>query len=308
MVVCLTLTIVAGCGGGEPDSLGLRSGTGLFDDERFAIAEELLGRRISYTVQFTGRQSPQDMNGSAFGLLAGEDATLPDLAGRVELSLTVPLAFGRATARSDEGRAEIATNLADVAAGEHDAAYTRVGQRLVDAGFGDAVLRLGHEFNGAWPPWSSRDNEELFVAAWRHVHGVMTAVSDDFSFDWTAMRPGWERWARDAYPGDEYVDIIGMDVYWRDGEWNAELFENSYERTLTDHLDFAIQRGKQVSYPEWAVTIDAPEFIEAMHDWFERLPEDGPGSLAYQAYFDSGEEFSFATHPVAHDRYLDLFG
>ncbi len=320
-VVCLAATVLgagvlSACGPDRnpaPSTLGYRAGGGLFDVEEFQSTEEWLGTDIRYTVQFAGRQTQRDMNGSVFGLLADDDATLDDLADEVTLSLTVPLAFGQANARTPEGRAEIADGLWETADGVHDDAYVRVAQRLVEAGHGDAVLRLGHEFNGLWAPWSSRTNEDAYIAAWRHVHDVMAAVSDDFVFDWTALRPAWFEWGVQAYPGDDYVDVIGLDVYWRltpnDDIWDVRKWEQQFVRVMRDHQAFAISRGKPVSYPEWGIAGgDVPQFIEGMHGWLAELPSSGPGSLLYHAYFDDSNEFDLDQYPQARKTFARLFG
>ena len=306
----------AGCGqesGPDVETLGYRAGAGLFDDEEFLDAEEWLDQPISYTVQYTGRKSQRDMNGSAFGLFAGENATLPEFAERLDLSITLPLAFGNAKPDDREGREQIRQNMLAVTDGKYDAAYQRVAQRLVEAGYDDAILRLGYEFNGAWAPWSSRTNEDEFVAAWRHVHDLMRAESPGFRFEWTAIRPAWFEWGEAAYPGDEYVDIIGLDVYWRVHSggylWDARIWESQYLKVLRDHYSFAVEHDKPIAYPEWGLSGgDVPQFVEAMHEWLEDLPASGAGRLLYHSYFDGRNEFDFDNYPRSRDTYRRLFG
>lgn len=317
-VLALLGTSLLACGSSDdatvaPETLGFRASSGLFDSAAFDEAERWLGTDIYFTIQFTGRKDTQEMNGSVFGLLAADDADLPDYADDLTLSITVPLAFGESNARDKDGRSAVAANLNAVTAGEFDDAYLRVGQRLVEGGYGDAIIRLGHEFNGSWAPWSSRTNEDLYVAAWRHVHGVLRSVSHDFEFDWTATRPAWFEWGAAAYPGDEFVDIVGMDVYFRaqtqDGPWDSNLFEREFLRPMRDHRDFAESRGKPVSYPEWGMSgSDTPGFIEAMHDWLADMDADEPGGLRYHAYFDSGADFDLGQFPASEQRFRELFG
>lgn len=313
----ISIALLATACSSDPDpadeSLGMRVGGGLFDLESFEAVESELGTELHYTVQFTGRQSQKDMNGSAFGLLAADDADLPKVADRLNLSISVPLGFGRANAKSPEGRAAIAENLRLVVDGEYDQAYLRVGQRLVEAGFEDAVIRLGHEFNGAWSPWSSRNNEEAYIAAYRHVHDLLESQSMDFRFDWTAMRPGWEQWALVAYPGDDYVDIVGLDIYWKtqpgDVPWSSEVWEGEFLTVMRSHQLFAAERDKTVSYPEWGLSgADNPAFVEAMHEWLAAMPEDGPGSLEYHAYFNNNGEYSLDNFPNSEAAFVRLFG
>ena len=114
--------------------------------------------------------------------------------------------------------------------------------------------------------------------------------------------------ATSAYPGDAYVDIIGLDVYdkgipvawnsatksWVDPDRRVELGRCT---NLRFQRDFAIAHGKQVSYPEWGLSGvnatddlgvggDNPTFIQGMYDWMNGLPASGPGSLAYHSYFN----------------------
>ena len=111
-----------------------------------------------------------------------------------------------------------------------------------------------------------------------------------------------------AYPGDTYVDIIGLDVYDRSlgvawdaktGSWTSpQATFNTLMPGLKFQRDFAIAHHKQVSYPEWALSRsntldptgqggDNPTFIRDMYIWMSSLPRTGPGSLAYHAYFNA---------------------
>ncbi len=78
-------------------------------------------------------------------------------------------------------------------------------------------LRFAHEFNGDWYPWSPAGGTpaDTYVAAWRRIHRTFTAHGA------TNVRWLWCPDAADAqrdpitdwYPGDEYVDCIGLDGY-----------------------------------------------------------------------------------------------
>ncbi len=79
---------------------------------------------------------------------------------------------------------------------------------------GPILLRFMHEMNGAWYPWSmgvQGQTAELYVAAWRHVHGLFEqAGAANVSWVWSVIGgfadPG------PTYPGDEYVDWVGATV------------------------------------------------------------------------------------------------
>ena len=80
------------------------------------------------------------------------------------------------------------------------------------------VLRFAHEMNGQWYPWSVGINGNTatsYIAAFRHVHDVFVAQGvTNVTWAWTPNVPyaGSSSLAA-AYPGDAYVDQVGLDGY-----------------------------------------------------------------------------------------------
>jgi hypothetical protein len=172
-------------------------------------------------------------------------------------------------------------------------------RELVRHGQGDAILRLGWEFDGDWYPWAAGRDPQAFVAYWRRTVDAIRAVPGaHFSFDWTASIGGGGIAPDRAYPGDDYVDVIGLDVY--DQGW-ADGFEDPDRRwrTLRDgryglrwHRAFAAAHGKPESFPEWGLA-DRPDghgggddaaFVRRMHAWI------AAGHVRYHCYFDFDAE------------------
>jgi Glycosyl hydrolase family 26 len=81
-------------------------------------------------------------------------------------------------------------------------------------------LRWGAEMNGNWYAWSGHPS--AFRAAWRHIHDIFAAVGvHNAAWVWAPnadSHPGgtstssWNNW-RNYYPGDAYVDWVGIDGY-----------------------------------------------------------------------------------------------
>lgn len=80
------------------------------------------------------------------------------------------------------------------------------------------IFRPFHEFDGEWFWWGkSHCTKDEFVTLWQftvdylrndlNVHNFLYAFSPDCRFN-------SESELLDYYPGDDYVDIIGMDNYW----------------------------------------------------------------------------------------------
>lgn len=291
---------------------------GFNEGERLLEFEEDLGAPVDLVVTMADSRAPEAMVSSVWGQFAAPDAYLPSSSDRVQVVVSVPIAFGPGgMSRTPEGRALVRENLQAVAAGRYDDEFRLVGRYLVDAGYEDAVIRLGHEFDADWAPYSARDNADAYVAAFRHVHDVLTSESPAFRFDWTSTAAHFVEHGPAAYPGDDVVDVIGLDVYWRDpAPVSDETWRRRLEPVLQAHLEFAEQHSKPVSYPEWGRALaDETRFVDLMHDWFARLPRSGPGSLDYQAYFnevglldDEFYPYDLDLLPNVKQRYVELFG
>jgi len=317
--------------------LSFYPGFGTNGRDKLESLESWLRRDVGTVVQFGGKASPSDLTGSAWGVTQ-KAGSFGEISESTSLSLTVPLAFGSATARTEDGKQTITNSLLQTAGGVHDGTYRRVAEYLVSGGYEDAILRVGHEFDGAWYPWSAVDNCENFKAAFRHVVQVFRGVSPEFRFDYNGTAGPFARMADCAYPGDAYVDIVGLDVYdagfgknlnagvgqgWIDPE---KVFDQHLKPMLQFHLDFAKKHGKQVSFPEWALVqggtknadnagADNPVFIRKMYEWFDALPADGGGSLVYHSYFMGANNHSgthriddTAVFPNANTEFRRLFG
>ncbi len=80
-------------------------------------------------------------------------------------------------------------------------------------------LRFNWEMNGNWFPWSEGVNGNRpgeYVAAWRHVHDIFTAVgATNTTWVWCPnVDPGNKlQGLASLYPGDSYVDWTGLDGY-----------------------------------------------------------------------------------------------
>lgn len=128
--------------------------------------------------------------------------------------------------------------LRTIVAGDHDA-YIRSYAREAAAWGKPMYMRFAHEMNGDWYPWAAGVNGNTsaqYVAAWRHVYDIFrqegaTNVrwvwSPNYAFSGTTP-------FAELYPGDAYVDWVGIDGYnWGGSGWTsfADIFGPSY-RTL----------------------------------------------------------------------------
>ncbi|MGY5122175.1 glycoside hydrolase family 26 protein [Streptomyces sp. 900105755] len=176
--------------------------------------------------------------------------------------------------RNEEGIGddEVRSLLRQGAAGAFDHHFRALAERLVDLRVPDTVIVLGWEMNGITYTHRCGPDPEAWKTYWRRIVTTMRAVpGQKFRFDFTSSR------GRDAvpwtqcYPGDDTVDIIGMDSY----DQPAGLSFDQQVREpygLQQHVDFAKAHGKPVSYPEWGLfrNGDNAEYMRRMLAWMDQ--------------------------------------
>lgn len=87
-------------------------------------------------------------------------------------------------------------------------------QELEDEGV-VVLFRPFHEMNGKWFWWGSTNPSEDFVALWRHMFDFMTHKKGLDNLLWVYSPGASSGRYLDFYPGDSYVDIVGVDSYSR---------------------------------------------------------------------------------------------
>lgn len=133
-------------------------------------------------------------------------------------------------------------------------------QKFEDAGV-PVVWHPLHEAAGGWFWWGDH-GPEAFKELWQLTYDRMTNVHglDNLIWEYSIAAASSNGFNEDWYPGDEYVDIVGLDIYTdpssnMTGEWNQalELFNGnkmialSESGTLPD-ADQMEQYGTKWSY------------------------------------------------------------
>jgi hypothetical protein len=279
--------------------------------------EEWLGRRIDVVVDMPARGNWSQISSPDYLLEEWQDS------GRT-------LVLGVAMLPTDvEG-----VSIQDGARGEYDQYFRTLGEKLVEYGLEDSILRIGWEFNLSTWPWSTEDADAWQDYFRRVVDALRQADGQRFLVDWNVNNGRGGPDAVDYYPGDEYVDFIGVDAYdvagaadaypipegctdvcaqeRRERAWRDYIYGG--ERGLQFWSDFAAEHDKQMSLPEWGVWQrfdgtgggDNPYYIEQMAAFIA----DPDNRVAYQAYFeDANEQGShrlMTDFPESADRYREL--
>ncbi|UUU22203.1 glycoside hydrolase family 26 protein [Streptomyces sp. DSM 40750] len=175
--------------------------------------------------------------------------------------------------RNEEGvsDAEVRLLLRQGAAGHFDQHFRTLAERLVALNVPDTVLVLGWEMNGTTYTHRCGPDPTAWKSYWNRIVTTMRSVpGQKFRFDFTPSR------GRDAvpwtqcYPGDDTVDIIGMDTY--DQPRGVSFDEQVKEPYgLQAQVDFAKSHNKPISYPEWGLfrNGDNVEYMRRMLAWID---------------------------------------
>ncbi|SNQ50310.1 conserved hypothetical protein [Frankia canadensis] len=185
--------------------------------------------------------------------------------------------------------------------GAYSSQWASFGRWLVSKGRPASIVRLAWEFNGNWFPWSvSKTNTTTWINCFRQVVSAIRSTDPQARIDWAlnAHSPG----GFTAYPGDAYVDIIGIDSY---DQWPASTSDAAFSQQcnadtgLCSVIRFARQHGKQFSVPEWGLVSksdtgagragaaggDNPVYIRNMYNTFKANSD----VLAYETYFNDSQ-------------------
>jgi beta-mannanase len=142
------------------------------------------------------------------------------------------------------------------------------------------AIRFAHEMNGNWFPWSEERNGNSrgeYVLAWRHVVDRFRALgADNVIWIWSPNVVTGRPSVRLAplYPGDDYVDWVGMVGYYRrlyyddKGQLKPATFENTYQSTLDEMSMFT---SKPVVITEAGATEVGGKKVEWINGFFSGL-------------------------------------
>ncbi len=121
-----------------------------------------------------------------------------------------------------------------IAAGAYDGYFDALLAGCRDIG-GRIELAPLHEANGFWYPWSSYNNSARLRDAWRRIDSRRDAMAaQNVALCYVVSNlpgdPGLTRRAVEAYPGDDVVDLIGLQGF----ESGYDLIVDSFNELFTN--------------------------------------------------------------------------
>jgi len=152
-----------------------------------------------------------------------------------------------------------------ITAGDFDNDIRRWARQLRDFGY-PVYFRPMSEMNGDWVTWGGNANgnsPQDYIPAWRHVHDIFVQEgATNVKWVWSPNRDGSTADAQATfntyYPGDNYVDYIGINGYnwgtlYNTPEWTSSW--QSFEDVIRYSYDVAVANtSKPVVIAETATT------------------------------------------------------
>jgi len=250
-----------GVASGVPIGVYRGRGCGIAAIERY---ESFCGRQCGFVVDFM-EEAPTSWGAFETGALtssASVAAWSAGVLGTRRLALGVPACV-------------LGTTWAQEAAGVNDAHWKALGEHLVNLGLGNALLRIGREFNGSWYGWKvTEGGQATYISGYQHVVSTLRAVPGAaFRFCWNpilGVNNFTLQGTESCYPGNAYVDEIGVDAY--DGDWTGiyggvldnittgqqqRVFDSMLTEwdSLRGWYNLARAHGKPLSFPEWGLRL-----------------------------------------------------
>ena len=167
---------------------------------------------------------------------------------------------------------------------------------------GPVFIRLDWEMNADfYPDWNLPGvTPAMYIAAWQHVYGIFQKEgATNAAFVWCPnLWNGPGGLSADAwYPGDAYVDWLGIDAYPQSA---VQSFILTGPGGLDDTVAFATQHKKPLMVAEWAPALPQPDTAAAMNLILD-FAADHPKTVKALVYFDfntNGKDYTLKDHPV----------
>lgn len=288
--------------------------------------QEWLNRPMDYIVSFVPGDTWRHITGSdGSGLqwwIWQYDSPVPQTT-RDKMVISISMLPG------NSDRATWTGSHANGARGDYNGNWTAVANKLINAGYGKCIIRVGWEFTGDWYPWRVYDGmQNDYIRHWQNLvtqfkneqQRLQPTATSRFKFCWNPTS-GWLKFnPMSFYPGNDYVDYIGLDVYdvselwfgsaaYQDGTMsdgmklsnrtNAWLQQKQWDKYNLDWFVGQARRtdiNKPLCIPEWGCDraswgfhyrkggIDDPVFINSFTDWMN----NSYNKIAWASYFEFG--------------------
>jgi hypothetical protein len=268
-----------------PTAIGVYAGPAQTGTAGLTAFDKATGAASAEVLDFAATDTWKNIEGPSWMLS-------PHSAQRARLEYSLPM-FPTSSGNSLEACAH----------GDYNSHWAKLAANLIAAKMPSTIVRPGWEFNGNWYTWSAIGKAAAYARCFRQIVVTMRAVPNGhFTFDWNVALGDSKMDPASAYPGDTWVDYIGVDIY--DTSWSyysnnaptALQQAQAWKYMVSGNLGlqywsaFAAAHSKLMSIPEWGLAKlgsghgggDDPAFITKMFAFMA----DPANHVAYEHYFN----------------------
>lgn len=223
--------------------------------------EERMDYDFDFLVKYQGFSSP-------------DKAAIEELENAYEQGKTVELTLQTTYEEKDNY-----DGLYKILNGEYDEYFNEYAKNIKD--FGHPVLfRLNNEMNGDWCEYSSyhtSKDTDVFTEVWRHVHDIFeeNGANENTLWVWNPHdisfpNFSWNNYLN-YYPGDEYVDLVGLTGYNNGTYYPGEVwrdFEEIYDPIYDDYVE---KFEQPLMITEFSANSVGGDKIAWINDMFDKM-------------------------------------
>lgn len=314
---------------GQPKPAAWKSGAYLAGNNYTQAGPDAWGRKFGFTpglwLVYTTRDKDSDTMWRAPAILnttAFTDKSLTLLLGQSFAPWKPPTTSGKNSVTADQ-----------VLSGSQDAGIKAMAAALKAreaSGFAPVIVDLAWEFNGDWMHHSGADAKK-FIAAFRYIVRLVRTIHPTQKFAWVANK-GYSQNPPshnplDLYPGDDVVDIWGVDAY---DQYDHALTPAAVQVELNKPggarwwANLAAQHHRGFLLQEWGIK-NAPQapgdkgggdnavFMTAMRGFFQECHDRPDLDFIGECYFDEdnlanvGSSLMTGRNPKSSAKYAELW-
>lgn len=185
--------------------------------------------------------------------------------------------------------------------GGYNAFYTQTAQSLIQYAHIIHAVRIDHEFNGTWEVWSPFGgagqiiDAPTWIAGWRNMAQAIRTALPNAKIIWNPNIGQNNPYP--YYPGDDLVDIIGLDVYTQPAfsgtSTSAQVWQDYLNgqggNNLAAMAAFGVTHNKPLCFPEWGDGFGDGYFITQFGAWMDQH------NVVAHTYWDSADGLTNTT-------------
>lgn len=138
-------------------------------------------------------------------------------------------------------------------------------------------IRPDWEENGGWMnEWKTQNDpasQANYIVDWKKMHDIYTPLDVGNKLRWVFCPNIGQDNPELTYPGDAYVDVLSIDMYWQpefgDPTDPVAAFNFMRDRDfgLQWQVNFAKAHNKGLAISEWGIKLDEPKFVLLILQW-----------------------------------------